>query len=63
MYCRLYHQAESMCKHYKTPILLIEFDGERAFALQSPSDLGDDIDPKNIVSKLVLLTLHFPKLR
>ena len=32
--CRLYHQAESMCKHYKTPILLIEFDPDRAFTLQ-----------------------------
>ena len=32
--CRLYHQAEAMCKHYKTPILLIEFDPDRAFTLQ-----------------------------
>ena len=32
--CRLYHQAESMCKHYKTPILLIEFDPYLSFTLQ-----------------------------
>jgi DNA excision repair protein ERCC-4 len=26
---RLYHQAESMTKAYKTPMLLIEFDGDK----------------------------------
>jgi DNA excision repair protein ERCC-4 len=26
---RLYHQAESMVKAYKTPMLLIEFDGDK----------------------------------
>ena len=31
---RLYSQAEAMCKQYKTPILLIEFDPDRAFTLQ-----------------------------
>lgn len=31
---RLYHQAEAMSKQYKTPLLLIEFDPDRAFALQ-----------------------------
>jgi len=31
---RLYAQAEAMCKHYKTPVLLIEFDDKKAFALQ-----------------------------
>ncbi len=31
---RLYHQAEAMTKHYKTPLLLIEFEGDKAFALQ-----------------------------
>ena len=31
---RLYHQAEAMTKHYKTPVLLIEFEGDKAFALQ-----------------------------
>ncbi|GLI60024.1 hypothetical protein VaNZ11_002089, partial [Volvox africanus] len=60
---RLYNQAEVMCRHYARPLLLIEFDADRQFALQSPSELGDDIDPKNVISKLTLLTLHFPKLR
>jgi hypothetical protein len=32
-------------------------------ASQSPSELGDDIDAKAVGSKLVLLTLHFPRLR
>ncbi len=31
---RLYHQAEAMVKHYRTPLLLIEFDPERVFTLQ-----------------------------
>lgn len=50
-------------RHYKTPILLIEFDPARAFSLQSSSDLGDDIDPRATMSRLVLLILHFPKMR
>ncbi|GIL92347.1 hypothetical protein Vretifemale_19875, partial [Volvox reticuliferus] len=60
---RLYHQAEVMCRHYARPLLLIEFDADRQFGLQSPAELGDEIDPKNVISKLTLLTLHFPKLR
>ena len=51
---RLYHQAEAMTKHYKTPILLIEFDRDKAFALQSSSDLGSDIN--------VRPALHLPRL-
>ena len=31
---RLYHQAEAMSRHYRTPLLLIEFEGDKAFALQ-----------------------------
>ncbi|GAX84863.1 hypothetical protein CEUSTIGMA_g12284.t1 [Chlamydomonas eustigma] len=60
---RLYHQAEAMTKHYKTPILLIEFDPARAFSLQSVHDIGDDIDARSITSKLALLILHFPRLK
>lgn len=41
---RLFNQAEAMSKHYKTPILLIEFDRDRAFALQSSAELGSDIN-------------------
>lgn len=31
--------------------------------LQSASDIGDDVTPNNIISKLSLLALHFPRLR
>ena len=52
-----------MCKHYATPVLLIEFDPEKAFAMQSVADIGSDIRGGNVASKLVLLLLNFPKLR
>lgn len=60
---RLYHQAELMSRNYKIPVLLIEFEQDKQFCLQSNSEIGQDIAPNNIISKLVLLTLHFPKLR
>lgn len=60
---RLFSQATSMSKHYTTPVLLIEFDPEKAFALQSVSDLGAEIRGANLASKLVLLLLNFPKMR
>lgn len=31
--------------------------------LQSASDIGDDVTPTNVMSKLSLLVLHFPRLR
>lgn len=31
--------------------------------MQSSSDIGDDVTPNNIISKLSLLALHFPRLR
>ena len=31
--------------------------------LQSASDIGDDVTPTNVISKLSLLVLHFPRLR
>lgn len=31
--------------------------------LQSASDIGDDVTPNSIISKLSLLALHFPRLR
>ena len=39
---RLYHQAEAMCRHYAAPVLLIEFERDRAFALHAASELGSD---------------------
>lgn len=61
--CVTITQAEAMCKHYRTAVLLIEFDGDKSFGLQPVSELGDDIDGRAIGSKLTLLCLHFPRLR
>ena len=44
-------------------VLLIEFDDSRPFSLQTPAQVGPEIAAGNIISKLVLLTLHFPTLR
>lgn len=60
---RLYHQAETMSRYYKYPVLLIEFSQDKSFSLQAASDIGEDIAPANIISKLSLLVLHFPRLR
>jgi DNA excision repair protein ERCC-4 len=60
---RLYSQAMAMCRHYATPVLLIEFDPKKAFALQSLSDMGSEIRGYNVMSKLVILLINFPKLR
>ena len=60
---RLYTQVESMALYYRHPVLLIEFDQERSFELQSVNDLRDDVSIANLSSKLVLLLIHFPALR
>ncbi|KAG2763845.1 hypothetical protein PC129_g5744 [Phytophthora cactorum] len=60
---RLFNQAESMRRFYKTPVLLIEFTQGKAFSLQDVSEIGPEISATNIVSKLTLLILHFPSLR
>lgn len=60
---RLYTQAEAMSKYYKVPSLLIEFDPNKTFSLQSEGSMGVDIRNDSICSKMVLLTSHFPKLR
>jgi DNA excision repair protein ERCC-4 len=60
---RLFMQAEAMCKHYKCPCLLIEFDLEKSFCLQSVNDIGPNIKADSVCSKITLLTMHFPKLR
>lgn len=53
-----------MTKAYKTPVLLIEFDGDKAFALTGASEVGDSgLDMRSPQARLVLLLLHFPKLR
>ncbi|KAL6880992.1 MUS38-like protein [Trichoderma novae-zelandiae] len=67
---RLYSQAETMFQHYKSPMLLIEFDQNKSFTLEPFADLSGSLNsvaPTNVSSdlqsKLVLLTLAFPKLR
>ncbi|PFH57885.1 hypothetical protein XA68_14456 [Ophiocordyceps unilateralis] len=66
---RLYSQAEAMFQHYRDALLLIEFDENRAFTLEPFADLSGSLSsvaPANasdVQSKLVLLTLAFPRLR
>jgi DNA excision repair protein ERCC-4 len=67
---RLYNQAETMMLHYKSPMLLIEFDQNKSFTLEPFADLSGSLysvsstnASSDLQSKLVLLTLAFPKLR
>jgi len=63
---RLYNQAVAMTRHYRRPILLIEFDQSKSFCLEQSRyafSKSDGIDIKETQSKLTLLTLHFPGLR
>ncbi|KAL9637810.1 MAG: hypothetical protein Q9164_001973 [Protoblastenia rupestris] len=65
---RLFNQAETMLLHYKYPMLLIEFDQNKSFTLDT---FGTDhtissLKPDNasdLQSKLTLLTLAFPRLK
>jgi DNA excision repair protein ERCC-4 len=45
---RLYTQAEAMCKYYKCPCLLIEFDPQKSFSLQNANELGSEIRTDSI---------------
>ncbi|KAI1617421.1 DNA excision repair protein ERCC-4 [Exophiala viscosa] len=67
---RLFNQAETMLQYYKYPFLLIEFDQNKSFTLDPFADLTSvatlkmpDSDTKDLQSKLVLLTLAFPRLK
>ncbi|XP_067912356.1 DNA repair endonuclease XPF isoform X2 [Heterodontus francisci] len=60
---RLYSQCITMSRYYKRPVLLIEFDPNKPFSLNSKGSLHQEISISDITSKLTLLTLHFPKLR
>jgi DNA excision repair protein ERCC-4 len=60
---RLYNQMEAMGRAFPNPILLIEFEEHQPFCLQPEREIGQDIEYNNIISKIVLLTQHFPKLR
>ncbi|GAB7348110.1 hypothetical protein MBLNU459_g6132t1 [Dothideomycetes sp. NU459] len=65
---RLYHQAEVMLQHYKSPMLLIEFDAQKSFTLEPFADLSTSVgaaalQQSDLQTKIVLLTLAFPRLR
>ena len=67
---RLFNQAETMLQYYKYPFLLIEFDHNKSFTLDPFADLTSlstlkmpDSETKDLQSKLVLLTLAFPRLK
>ncbi|KAI2637623.1 DNA repair protein [Hypomontagnella submonticulosa] len=67
---RLFNQAETMFQHYKNPMLLIEFDQNKSFTLEPFADLSGNLKsvnpnevPSDLQSKIVLLTLAFPRLR
>ncbi|EJT99777.1 hypothetical protein DACRYDRAFT_96032 [Dacryopinax primogenitus] len=73
---RLYTQCELMSVHYKQPILLIEFEQDKSFSLQTISETRSQAkttkpnqpaefntpDMSSIQAKLVLLTLAFHRL-
>lgn len=62
---RLYNQCQQMSRFYSKSILLIEFDQNRPFHLQGRYMLSRESDTINaeIIQKLQLLTIHFPKLK
>lgn len=64
---RLFNQAETMLQHYKHPMLLIEFDQNKSFTLDPFADhtttMTTAANPSDLQSRLVLLTLAFPRLK
>lgn len=65
---RLFNQVETMLEHYKNPMLLIEFGDTKSFTLEPFADLSNSaaaaaMSTPDLQSKIVMLTIHFPKLR
>jgi DNA excision repair protein ERCC-4 len=65
---RLYNQVETMLEHYASPMLLIEFGDTKNFTLEPFADLSHSaaaaaMSSPDLQSKIVVLTLHFPRLR
>ncbi|KAL6721860.1 DNA repair protein RAD16 [Lecanora helva] len=65
---RLFNQAETMLQHYKHPMLLIEFDQNKSFTLDTfgtdhTTALTTANNPSDLQSKIALLTLAFPRLK
>ena len=57
---RLYDQMKQMIRSYKQPALLIEFNDKDIFCLNTISDISNEINSNDLISKLVLLTLQYP---
>ena len=66
---RLFNQVESMMEHYKSPMLLIEFDATKSFTLEPFTDYSAASNTSGLAaapdlqSKIVMLTIAFPRLR
>jgi DNA excision repair protein ERCC-4 len=65
---RLFNQVETMLEHYKNPMLLIEFGDVKSFTLEPFADLTKSaaaaaMSAPDLQSKIVMLTIHFPRLR
>lgn len=67
-----YTQCEMMSTYYQHPVLLIEFDQDKSFSLQSvnearsvPKSINAKTSPQELDTqqKLVLLSLSFPRLK
>jgi DNA excision repair protein ERCC-4 len=58
---------EQILIHFRLCAILYWFSCSKVlnglFIFQSASEIGDDVSPTNIISKLSLLVLHFPRLR
>lgn len=66
---RLFNQAETMLQHYQHPMLLIEFDQNKSFTLDTfgtdhaNATIKSASNPTDLQSKITLLTLAFPRLK
>ena len=66
---RLFNQAETMLQHYKYPMLLIEFDQNKSFTLDTfgtdhaLAPLKNPDNSSDLQSKIAVLTLAFPRLK
>ncbi|KAJ1853156.1 DNA repair protein RAD16 [Coemansia sp. RSA 1822] len=60
---RLFNQAAAMTRHYTCAALLVEFEVNASFSLQTIGGLTDTISPAAVSSQLSMLTLAFPRLR
>ena len=58
---RLFNQATALCRHFKKPMLLIEFTEDQPFTFAE--EFVEDVTDTSIHTKLALLTKAFPNLR